>query len=178
MEIGWSWARQAVEVAQLAGRLADAATADGRPLIFPPVDQALCDATAHAAIRHVGQWPPNQRIAQPDARGRYLDRWYLTRGVPALFLHWFHASDPSTAHDHPWAFVSLLVRGVLRESSCHGELTLTPGAVVGRAATHRHRLTLIPRRRRDNDGAQPFDCAMAKVASSSSAVFLRFPREA
>jgi len=50
-----------------------------------------------------------------DCEGRpYLTRWHLFRfgEQAALMLHRFHCSDEDRAlHDHPWPFITLILRG-------------------------------------------------------------------
>lgn len=77
----------------------------------------------------------------------------------AAYIHKFHRSDADEHHDHPWAFVSLILwRGYFEETSPYTEgmdkaLDLTrcaysrkrvwPGMVLFRKATHRHRVVLV-----------------------------------
>lgn len=48
---------------------------------------------------------------------KYLTRLYvLCTPWFGIMLHWFHAPDPDPhCHDHPWWFVSILLRGVYQE---------------------------------------------------------------
>lgn len=93
------------------------------------------------------------------AQSPYLTRWtLLSCGIGAIYLHKFHRSDSPEHHDHPWAFVSLILwRGYVEESSNEvfpeGQEGGTfiwrtaarryPGMLLVRRATHRHRVVLI-----------------------------------
>lgn len=92
--------------------------------------------------------------------GPYLRRWYLIPRNPFInvYLHHFLSSDDDRAlHDHPWWFVSLILRGGYIEmgESAEGKMTaLCRTAVTDirspfwrrciafRPATHRHRVVL------------------------------------
>lgn len=53
-----------------------------------------------------------------DADTPYLTRWTLLQGRwGQVCLHKFHRSDHDVMHDHPWAFVSLILwRGYVEET--------------------------------------------------------------
>lgn len=75
----------------------------------------------------------------------YLLRWYL---LPRnrffnLYLHKFMRDDDDRAlHDHPWWFVSLMLKGNYRELTDAGIEIRTAPSVAYRTATHRHRIVL------------------------------------
>ena len=48
-------------------------------------------------------------------------RWF------GIYVHWFHASDDDSLHDHPWAFLTFILRGGYWEHT-HGPA----GAIVRR----------------------------------------------
>lgn len=76
---------------------------------------------------------------------RYLLRWYVIPRNPFLnvYLHQFlHDDEDRALHDHPWWFVSVMVRG------CYYELTqtnftqrVTP-SIAYRKPEHAHRVVL------------------------------------
>ncbi|MGV0595662.1 hypothetical protein [Mycolicibacterium porcinum] len=100
--------------------------------------------------------------------GPYLRRWYLIPRNPFInvYLHHFLSSDDDRAlHDHPWWFVSLILRGGYIEigESADGKMTaLCRTAVTDirspfwrrciafRPATHRHRVVLATTQQRDD----------------------------
>jgi hypothetical protein len=106
---------------------------------------------------------PHQVIGGPD--DPYMLRWYLIPRNPLLnvYLHKFLRSDDDRAlHDHPWWFVSLILRGGYLEISETAKGTTTAitriapdwthpwvhrglgwSALVYRRATYRHRVQLI-----------------------------------
>ncbi len=79
-----------------------------------------------------------------------LTRYILFR-VPSfgIFLHHMHRSDHDRAlHDHPWPFVSVVLRGGYREihdqtlDGSQVSLYHRPGSVLVRPAEWRHRFAL------------------------------------
>ena len=99
-----------------------------------------------------GRWFSRQRIKRLSARKTvgeehvyedYLTRYYLLPDNPVcnLFLHIWHASDQFDAlHDHPWASVSVLIRGELFEITEKYAARVKKYLPVFRRATHRHRI--------------------------------------
>lgn len=66
-------------------------------------------------------------------------RWYIT-GIAGLKLHKFIASDKDCMHDHPWAFVSVMLWGSYIEETDAGQKTISSPAVMYRRAEHKHRI--------------------------------------
>ncbi|QXN74972.1 hypothetical protein SEA_POSH_64 [Gordonia phage Posh] len=92
---------------------------------------------------------PHQVIGGAD--DPYLRRWYLIPRNPLInvYLHQFLRSDDDRAlHDHPWWFVSLILRGEYEEItgrySEHAELRRR-GSIAFRPAKWRHRVQLTRR---------------------------------
>ncbi|QDP44170.1 hypothetical protein SEA_JUJU_54 [Gordonia phage JuJu] len=86
---------------------------------------------------------PHQVIGGPD--NPYLRRWYLIPRNPLInvYLHQFLRSDDDRAlHDHPWWFVSLILRGGYYEHTKTGVRWRGAPSLAYRAATHRHRVEL------------------------------------
>lgn len=91
----------------------------------------------------------------------YMHRWYLVPTNPwvKVYVHKFLRSDDDRAlHDHPWSFVSVILRGgyvEISESSEHKTTLLCRSsifdvrspfwrrAIVFRPATYRHRVSLL-----------------------------------
>lgn len=76
----------------------------------------------------------------------YLDRITLieTRWFSLMF-HRFLGSDPDLClHDHPWWYLSWLVRGSYTEETPAGSFSRRLGDVVFRKATHVHRVVVAP----------------------------------
>lgn len=91
----------------------------------------------------------------------YMLRWYL---IPRnrwlnLYLHKFLSDDEDRAlHDHPWWFVSLMIRGSYYETSEAAPSVFVSNireapSLAFRSATHRHKVALL----RDLNG-QPIPC--------------------
>lgn len=77
----------------------------------------------------------------------YMKRWYL---IPRnrwlnVYLHQFLRSDDDRAlHDHPWWFVSIMIRGQYTEITESGAAGVVRAAwsIALRRATHRHRVVI------------------------------------
>lgn len=76
----------------------------------------------------------------------YLLRWYL---IPRnkylnLYLHRFLRSDDDRAlHDHPWWFVSILIRGQYNEITSSSIIYRSSFSLAYRPALWRHRVELV-----------------------------------
>jgi hypothetical protein len=87
---------------------------------------------------------------------RYLLRWYVIPRNPWLnvYLHQFlHDDEDRALHDHPWWFISIMLRGKYREmvdNECFVERS-SP-SIAFRNATHAHRVIL---KRNYRDEPQP-----------------------
>ena len=82
-----------------------------------------------------------------DPRDPYLRRWTLVRTRwGKLVLHQFCRSDADTCslHDHPAAFVTLIVAGGYVEVMPAGQRWRPPGTLLYRPAAFRHRVDLGP----------------------------------
>lgn len=84
-------------------------------------------------------------------RGRpFLNRWYLVRQnrLFNLYLHQFIRSDDDRAlHDHPWANVTLVLRGsyieeTIRAGGIHRRVERRAGAIRARLPWMAHRIEL------------------------------------
>lgn len=79
----------------------------------------------------------------------YLLRWFLIprNHLLNIYLHKFMRSDDDRAlHDHPWWFVSMILKGSYREIlSEDSQLVVLRcrWSIAFRRATHRHRVELI-----------------------------------
>jgi len=75
----------------------------------------------------------------------YLCRWWL---IPRnrwlnIYLHHIKQSDDDRAlHDHPWANVSIILKGSYREQTPSGIFFRPRWSVIFRRATTRHRLLI------------------------------------
>lgn len=73
----------------------------------------------------------------------YLVRWrFETKRWSIRLHHWFGPDDDRAFHDHPWWFVTLVLRGGYADKSPAGTEHLKAGAVRYRPALHRH--TVVP----------------------------------
>lgn len=83
----------------------------------------------------------------PDFTVRdYLSRWHLVprNRCANAYVHRLVESDVPVPHDHPWANVSIVLRGTYREHFHDGTyLDRRPGAIVLRSARQLHWLQII-----------------------------------
>lgn len=104
-------------------------------------------------------WLKSMFHREPDfivggADNPYLLRWFL---IPRnrlfnVYLHKFVRDDDDRAlHDHPWWFISIMLRGMYTEVVAHddegngrGFVRAAP-SIAFRTATHRHRVVLETR---------------------------------
>jgi len=87
---------------------------------------------------------PSKVIGPPD--DPYMLRWNIIRvgKLPRVYLHRFCRSDEDRApHDHPWWFISIILRGRYIEMRPEGNHVRRAGSVAFRRATDRHRIVLF-----------------------------------
>lgn len=75
----------------------------------------------------------------------YLLRWYLIprNSFLNIYLHKFLRDDDDRAfHDHPWNFLSFIVKGSYKEDTVKGLIYRQWLSLAYRRATHRHRVIL------------------------------------
>jgi len=78
----------------------------------------------------------------------YVIRWRIETRLGSVRLHhWLGPDDDRAFHDHPWWFITLVLRGGYTDRNPSGEDHLHAGSVRYRPALHRH--TVIP----DDKGA-------------------------
>ena len=73
----------------------------------------------------------------------YLIRWRFETPWGSIRLHhWRAPDDPRHRHDHPWSFVTFVLKGGYTDLSPSGDQHLRAPAVQYRDATHQH--TVVP----------------------------------
>jgi hypothetical protein len=95
-------------------------------------------------LRRLFSGEPHQIIGGPE--NPYMLRWYVIPRNPVLnvYVHKFLRSDDDRAlHDHPWWFVSLILRGRYDEVTEMGVKRRQAGSVAYRPAEWRHRVRLV-----------------------------------
>lgn len=81
---------------------------------------------------------------------RHDDQPYLTRLIVfrcwlfSLMVHWFEDGDDECLHDHPWPFMSVILKGGYWEVTDEGRKWYGAGSVLFRPATWKHRIELAP----------------------------------
>jgi hypothetical protein len=69
----------------------------------------------------------------------YAYRWTLNLWLFSIRVHqWIRSDDKRHFHDHPWHFITLVLRGSYTDVSPSGRDELRMGSVRFRRATHRH----------------------------------------
>lgn len=90
-----------------------------------------------------------ERLGLPECP--YMIRWRLETPLGSLRLHhWLGPDDDRAFHDHPWWFITAVLRGGYVDHSPTGREHLHAGNVRYRPALHRH--TVVP----DPGGAWTF----------------------
>lgn len=73
----------------------------------------------------------------------YLVRWRFETPWGSIRLHhWLAPDDPRHRHDHPWSFVTFVLKGGYTDLSPNGDSHLKAPAIQYRDATHQH--TVVP----------------------------------
>lgn len=105
------------------------------------------------------QFFKKQLILDRESEELYLERWILIKSrFLCVYFHKFHQEDYDLHHDHPWSFLSFLIRGRyweyrLLEWTEHEYRELKtlrkPFSIIFRKATDLHRVVL------DKSGPKP-----------------------
>lgn len=82
-----------------------------------------------------------ERLGLPECP--YVVRWRVQFPFGSLRVHhWLASDDLRAVHDHPWWFVTLVLRGGYTDRSPAGDEHLRAGSLRYRPALHRH--TVVP----------------------------------
>ena len=100
------------------------------------------------------KWPPKRIIYDRDGLRPYMIRYYLAFSVKLglqqkslqfpfnIYLHKILLSDESVFHDHPWNWVTLVLKGGYFETTPAGRFWRGPGSLRIAKATEMHYLEL------------------------------------
>jgi hypothetical protein len=78
-----------------------------------------------------------EKLGRPECP--YIQRWVLDLGFCSLRFHkWLHSDDPRHFHDHPWWYISLVLKGSYNDVSPKGTIKRTPGTIAFYPAIHQH----------------------------------------
>lgn len=88
-------------------------------------------------------------ILDRESQEPYLTRYYLflkdRKWFPFnIFLHNFHKSDPDDLHDHPWPFITIILKGGYWEHTPKGKFWRGAGKINWARSTALHRVELEP----------------------------------
>ena len=71
--------------------------------------------------------------------GVYVRRWYLETSFFTVRLHhWLHSDDTRHMHDHPWWFITMVLKGSYVDLSPNKNELMIPGMIRFRPANHQH----------------------------------------
>lgn len=82
-----------------------------------------------------------KRYSVSDGEGKpYLIRWLILGHH--IKLHKFLKSDEDCMHDHPWAYISIILKGHYYEETPKGVKRYNCGSILFRPAKWIHRLSI------------------------------------
>lgn len=95
-------------------------------------------------LRCLLQLLPHRDLYDPDTDQVYMRRHYLFRSpFGSVFLHNIRTSDTGRdLHDHPWAFMTVLLKGGYVEQTPEGSRRINAPAVAVHSPDDLHRLEL------------------------------------
>ena len=102
-------------------------------------------------MKSLFRWIRNRILNRPDLivgpeKDPYMIRWFV---IPRnrfcnVYLHNFLKDDDDRAlHDHPWSFVSIILKGGYIERTEAGLNPRFAGSIAFRRAKHRHQVELF-----------------------------------
>lgn len=88
-------------------------------------------------------------ILDRESNEPYLTRYYLflrdRKWFPFnIFVHNFHKSDPDDLHDHPWPFITIILKGGYWEHTPKGKFWRGAGTINWAGSKSLHRVELEP----------------------------------
>lgn len=88
------------------------------------------------------KWTWNKPLGLPECP--YINLWMVDFGLFALRLHkWSGSDDDRYLHDHPWWFLTFMLKGSYVDVSKAGNDTLTAGSIRFRWVNHAHTVKLV-----------------------------------
>jgi hypothetical protein len=80
----------------------------------------------------------NQKLGKPECP--YMRRWVFNFfDLFSVRLHnWFYGDDPRAFHDHPWDFVTIVLKGSYTDLNPEGKQEMDRWTVKFRKAEHKH----------------------------------------
>jgi hypothetical protein len=71
--------------------------------------------------------------------GIYVRRWYIeTPWFTIRLHHWLRSDDKRAFHDHPWSFLTIILRGSYVDVSPECREMMSAGKIAFRRSTHQH----------------------------------------
>lgn len=111
---------------------------------------SLLECFADWLIRRAGRRDPDSVIGADNPDGAYMKRWWVIprNRVFNVYLHQVLRDDDDRAlHDHPWANLSIILRGgyiehTIEAGGIHRRTFRAPGSIKLRLPSSAHRLEL------------------------------------
>lgn len=108
---------------------------------------AQAESTAQMKQRSVGRNHPPVQIRFREKLGLpecpYVIRWRIETPIGSVRVHhWLGPDDDRAFHDHPWWFLTFVLRGGYTDVSPTGGEYLRAGCIRFRPALHQH--TVVP----------------------------------
>lgn len=84
-----------------------------------------------------------EKLGKPECP--YMRRWVINFHFFSIRIHhWYSSDDDRAFHDHPWWFITLILRGSYKDISPDGVEFMYPGKIKLRPALHRHTVKVSP----------------------------------
>lgn len=84
----------------------------------------------------------NEPIGNPECP--YCYRWVLNLFLFSIRIHkWLGDDDKRYMHDHPWPFITIVLKGKYIDASEKGKDHLKTGSIRYRRSIHKHNVTNV-----------------------------------
>ena len=78
-----------------------------------------------------------EKLGNPECP--YIKRWVIDFGIFSIRLHhWLSSDDQRHFHDHPWWYLTLVLKGGYTDRNPNGSKRRTIGSLDFYPATHQH----------------------------------------
>lgn len=78
-----------------------------------------------------------EKLGNPECP--YIKRWVIDFWFFSIRLHhWLSSDDQRNFHDHPWWYLSLVLKGGYTDRNPEDSIRRTPGSINFFPATHQH----------------------------------------
>jgi hypothetical protein len=89
------------------------------------------------------RWKFGQKLGDPSCP--YLIRWVFDFYLFSIRIHhWLASDDQRNMHDHPWGYVTFVIRGGYTDVNPNGRIPLPRWSLRKFPATHQHTTLVNP----------------------------------